>query len=520
MKRKALLGIFAIVTALLAACQPGGLIQTAHIDTVQVQGIGGSLQVRQGQGLVTLEVTGELLSDIALAKLGSLVGTVMTNNDLTATIDFDIPHATDLGWQPLTLNASSGVVTMSDTVEVTGITSGPIGDDGTGLGTRDDPFRSLTHALSIAQAGDTVQLLDGTYNVAGGEVWPQMIPADVTVRGESRAGTILDGELAGANGVALNLNATLTDLSLTGFMTATGGSQPGAVIHNVRGFLNTNYGLVIGGAADYQVSDSRFDQNQTGVRVWVNAGLTMSGSSIDNNAGAGIDVANNAHLSDSGSSFADNLVGLYVRQNASAELIGSQVTGSAWYGLWSRDSAAVTITDSAFEQNLYGVLTHNSSELTMVGGSASHNIRDGFFFAHTSSVDLDGVEIHDNDDDKMGGTCFSGIAAFTTGEIVVRDTSFEDNCFGLYIAVEASLFDLGTAVDPGGNSFANSTNYHLFDNRPALGAPVGVVITAIGTSFSSIEPTGGVKTGVDWQIVGPNLLWQIHNANQRIEFQP
>ena len=518
MKRKALLGIFAIVTAFLAACQPGGLIQTAHIDTVQVQGIGGSLQVRQGQGFVTLEVTGELLSDIALAKLSSLVGTVMTNNDLTATIDFDIPHATDLGWQALTLNASSGVVTMSDAVEVTGITSGPIGDDGTGLGTRDDPFHSLTHALSIAQAGDTVQLLDGTYNVAGGEVWPQMIPADVTVRGESRAGTILDGELAGVDGVVLSQDAALTDLSLTRFLSATGGAQPGGVIHNVRAFLNTFYGLVVGNDADYQVSDSRFDQNQTGIKLWVNAGLTMSGSSVDNNAFAGIDVAMNVHLSDSGSSFADNVVGLQVRQNATAELNGSQVTGNGWIGLWSRNAA--TATDSAFEQNLYGVLATDSSELTMVGGSASHNVRDGFFFDHASSVDLIGVEIYDNDDDKVGGVCFSGIAAFTTGEIVVRDTSFEDNCFGLFTAVEASLFDLGTVGDPGGNSFSDSTNYHLFDNRPALAALVGVVITAVGTSFSTIEPVGGVKTGVDWQIVGPNLLWRIHNANQRIEFQP
>ena len=42
---------------------------------------------------ITVEVTGTNLTNIALAKLGLLDGTVNTNNSIAATIAFDIPMA-------------------------------------------------------------------------------------------------------------------------------------------------------------------------------------------------------------------------------------------------------------------------------------------------------------------------------------------------------------------------------------------------------------------------------------------
>lgn len=34
------------------------------------------------------------------------------------------------------------------------------------------------------------------------------------------------------------------------------------------------------------------------------------------------------------------------------------------------------------------------------------------------------------------------------------------------------------------------------------------------------EPSGGVKTGIDRQVVGPNGMWRIDRANQRLECRP
>ena len=92
------------------------------VASVAIQGFGGSHQVRQGYGTITLEVLGEQLDGIALAKLGNLNGNVMTNNDLSATIEFIVPHGADLGFQALSLVASAGQVDVPNAAEFTAIT--------------------------------------------------------------------------------------------------------------------------------------------------------------------------------------------------------------------------------------------------------------------------------------------------------------------------------------------------------------------------------------------------------------
>lgn len=514
--------LFAVALAaslLLAACQQGGgITPSATVTSVQLQGAGN--QVRQGHGLVTIEVTGEMLADIALAKLGSLGGTVMTNNDSAATIDFVVPHGADLGAQTLSLTTGVGPVSFAAAVEITPISAGPGGADVGAAGTTEDPYRTLAHALTIAQPGDTVLLLDGSYTAAGGEVWPTLVPLGVTIRGESRDGTLLDGALAGVHGLILQDGSAVADLSVTGFNYGIGMIAGSGSVENVRAYQNASGGLIGVATADLSVSGGRFDQNAIGIALHNSATLVMSGAQIDDNGASGVYLRDNAVLEDSGSTISDNPNGVYLSMNSAADFLNSTLTGNTSRGLWVDNSASATSQGSAFDLNLYGVLVSGSGEILVEGGSASHNLRDGFFFANASSATLIGVEIHDNDDDKLGGVCFSGIAAFTTGQLTLRDTSFADNCFGIYTAVEATLFDLGTAVDPGGNSFVNSSNFHLYDNRPALGVPNGSVITAIGSTFSGIEPSGGMKTGIAQQVVGPNALWRINQANQRIEFAP
>src|SRR5579883_919633 len=62
------------------------------------------------------------------------------------------------------------------------------GNDG-GNGTQSSPFKTITRALQSAQAGTTIQLAAGTYNVAGGETFPIKVPSGVTIVGnESNKG--------------------------------------------------------------------------------------------------------------------------------------------------------------------------------------------------------------------------------------------------------------------------------------------------------------------------------------------
>lgn len=54
-------------------------------------------------------------------------------------------------------------------------------------GTWEDPFKTLTHALSVATAGERVHAVPGTYDVANGETFPLLMPQGVELIGDEPA---------------------------------------------------------------------------------------------------------------------------------------------------------------------------------------------------------------------------------------------------------------------------------------------------------------------------------------------
>jgi parallel beta-helix repeat protein len=59
----------------------------------------------------------------------------------------------------------------------------PVTGKDAGVGNFQTPFRTLTRALAAASQGTTIQLAQGTYNAAGGEVFPLVVPSGVMVLG-------------------------------------------------------------------------------------------------------------------------------------------------------------------------------------------------------------------------------------------------------------------------------------------------------------------------------------------------
>ena len=60
----------------------------------------------------------------------------------------------------------------------------PVSGKDVSSGSAAAPLKTLTKALISAQAGTTIKLADGTYNAAGGEVFPLVIPTGVMVLGD------------------------------------------------------------------------------------------------------------------------------------------------------------------------------------------------------------------------------------------------------------------------------------------------------------------------------------------------
>ena len=486
-------------------------VPPAKIDTAIVLDNDNSLQVRQGYGTIYIEISGKGLSNISVAKLGDLPGLAQTNNDISALLRFSIPAGATLGTQTLTVTSEKGVATKTNAVTITGITASPSGDDTNGKGTPDDPYKTLVKALAESSDNDTIVLLDGTYN----EAWPVAVPANRTIKGSSVGGTKLQGP-GGVNGLDFAGKASVSDFSMTGFNVAlhTLTSTFSAERVSVK---SSTAGLLLQGDTVGTVNDSGFDENNIGVYVINTAKLTMSNSSVSNNTNIGMFVAQDGEVTVSNSHFDSNTAyGVGATNNAVLNMTNSTASQNN-LGLVVINDADVTLTNSSFNQNTqYGIQTANNATFAMTGGTVSENAA-GIYLQNAGQSEIDGVTI-------SGSTTVAGFGigyAPASGGLKVRNTTISGGAgWGFAVGSSPSTVDLGTAGDLGNNSFTGNAGFQLYDVRPALGVPNGTIITTLGTQLSGLEPTGGIKTGVDQQISGANNVWRINNTNQRVQFKP
>jgi hypothetical protein len=484
-------------------------VPPAKIDTATILNNDGSLQVRQGHGNIFVEISGKGLANISIAKLGDLPGLAQTNNDISAVLRFTVPAGATLGSHTLTVTSEKGVATKTNAVTITGITASPTGDDTNGKGTPDDPYKTLVKALSVSGDNDTIVLLDGTYN----EAWPVNVPANRTIKGTSLGGTKLQGPGA-VNGLNFVGKASVSDFSMTGFNIA---------LHTVTSTFSaervsvksSTVGLLLQGDVDGTTSDSGFDENNIGVYVLNTAKLTMNNTSVSNNTNIGMHVAQDAEATVTNSHFDSNTAyGVGATNNATLTMTNSTASQNN-IGVAALNDADVTLASSSLDQNTqYGIQAADNTTFTMTGGTASANAF-GMYLLNSGQTVLEGVTVD-------GSTNLYGIAYGPTGgSLKMRNVTISGGAgYGFAVGNNPSSVDLGTAGDLGNNSFTGNANFQLFDTRPALGVANGTIITAFGTELSGLEPTGGIKTGVDQQISGANNLWRINNANQRIQFKP
>jgi hypothetical protein len=190
--------------------------------------------LRQGQTDVTLTLTraagGLAGSDVTLGDL--VVERRSESTDRRLVLDVSVPHGAPVGARDLTFTDEDGARVTAASVQVGPITAGPAGSD-EAPGTSAAPFRTLRAAVRAAGEGDTIALLDGTYDQAGGETWGYTLPARVTVTGQSRDATVLRGPAMdssdhGERALIATGETVVLDLSLDSFETGVAVQGAGA----------------------------------------------------------------------------------------------------------------------------------------------------------------------------------------------------------------------------------------------------------------------------------------------------
>lgn len=382
-------------------------------------------------------------------------------------------------------------------IPFSGLYVGEDGDDAA-AGTIDAPFETLAHAATVAEAGDTIVFLDGSYAVGTAAA---VIADGVNLMAENSGAATLIGQ----NGSLLNLSGDtrIEGLKFQSYARVAyfgaGATATGTVTLVDTTFTNCSVGLELSGttSAVVDVADSFVLGNGGNAFVTLvdEASLDMTGGILQNYGAGGIIRARyDSSVSLTGVQVLDGTGSvLTLREDAVADLTDVTFAAGGQALIEQFNSTELTISDSDLflkpaAGSYYNVSTVGltaGSSLTITDSSLSGGqtaIRGDIYEAMTitnvefSDFTFGGMDISASGAGggtiRITGSTFENVAntaarigqADNLIDIKIRDSSFDCtvgtvNWHCLYLdGGNASTVDLGTLSDPGGNTFLSRAN--------------------------------------------------------------
>ncbi|NJO43154.1 MAG: DUF1565 domain-containing protein [Cyanobacteria bacterium RU_5_0] len=222
-----------------------------------------------------------------------------------------------------------------------------VGNDISGDGSQRSPFRTITHALQVAQANTVIMLATGTYSAETGEVFPLTMKPNVAIQGDPSTqgrgivieggGSFLSPTSAGQNIAILGadqaqlIGVTVTNPNPRGYGLWIESSHP-IVLSNT--FMdNTHDGVSTVGDSAPLIQSNVFTENGAN-------GMTIFGDSrpevrenLFTQTGFGINIAENAAPLIINNVISQNEEGVLVQENARPTLRGNRIEGNQQSGL-------------------------------------------------------------------------------------------------------------------------------------------------------------------------------------------
>ncbi|WP_323259248.1 DUF1565 domain-containing protein [Pseudanabaena galeata] len=248
------------------------------------------------------------------------------------------------------------------------------GSDRPDQGSSNSPFKTVTYALSRAQAGQIIQLAYGTYSSATGEQFPLRLRPNVTLRGNEAnkgKGIIIlgGGTLRTGSGFPQNVVIAFGD-----------GSE-------LRGVTVTN-------------------PNPRGYGLWIeNVSPAIANNTfIDNQQDGGLITGKSTAIISANQFFRNGTSGLAIEGEASPDIRGNLFQQTT-FGMSIRQNAAPQITENTFTQNQNGLLIQSNAKPILRGNAIVNNRAYGATISDTAKPDLG----KPNDD---GNNTFQGNGTF------------------------------------------------------------------------------------------------------------
>ncbi len=362
----------------------------------------------------------------------------------------------------VTVTASAGDLVQSVKVSLNPLPQfyvNPSAGHDTNPGTQGKPLQTIHQALSrMAGVTKTTILLPGTYAESTGESWNDALPTGITLKGSE--GVVLQSTSTNkTRGLYSAGDATLSDLKLTGFSTA----------------METS-------AGEHSLTRVTFDNNEIDLHLTSSASATLQDCS---SAGASKTIVAD------GESEVQIQGGTY--QGAQGTDINAAIAtlnGSAAVSLTNADlSVRGLLAQDSSTLSLRNVNFHDVAVSAINVGETSHLSVSGGRFYNASCTDFLCAAIVTNGTTTIDGATFdknrtgiltgngtvslsnssiTGCAAFAVfvmnpTTLTMRNTVITNNSpMGIGIGDVTGGIDLGTSMDPGGNTLKNNTGVNLY----------------------------------------------------------
>lgn len=227
----------------------------------------------------------------------------------------------------------------------------------TGAGSSTAPFKTLTKALASATAGTTIHLATGTYNAAGGEIFPLVIPSGVMVLGN---------ELSKGKGITISGSGQ--------YSSSTFGSQKIALRLDSKAQLR---GVTVSNAVE------------KGTGVWIEStSPTLANNTFTHCGREGVFITGTGKPLILDNVFIANAAsGVFFVRNAKGEVRRNtcQKTG---YGIAISDSAAPLIADNKLISNNAGIFLSREARPVLRRNLIEKNTSGGLVVTGNAQPDL------------------------------------------------------------------------------------------------------------------------------------
>jgi predicted outer membrane repeat protein len=310
------------------------------------------------------------------------------------------------------------------------------GNDTIGNGSSENPYLTIQKGMDSINPNGTIYIADGTYKDTGNT--NLTINKNMTLIGQSQAGTIIDGQGQGSIfTINQGITVILNDLTLTNASTTKNGgaiNNNGTVLVSNCNF-NKDAATIFGGAiynnGTLTVSNCNFTQNTAlgGGAIHNDGILKVINSTFNNNtvpSGVGGAIANYGNLNMTGCAFDNNFAWFY---------------GGAIYNSKNLNMANCTFKNNTAEEGgaIYNYVTGilNITETSFNNNSVDYS--NGGAIYNCGTLSITNSTLTSNTAKIDGGAIYNDGILNITGSTLTNNTAIDDDGGAIYNTANGTL---------------------------------------------------------------------------------